>query len=356
MPNWQTIELDETPIDPLNLNEDDSTEDTTGSLLEDDDAEVNLEVDTGEPDVNLEVDVVEEEDPTETPEDGEEVPKKQKAKKPNRSNKRIRELNRQKNEAYEAFEAERAAREDLQREILELKKAQVNDQKETVESSKKLIENHIEGLKQRIKRAHEEGNAEELVELQETLFETMHKKNSLESWEPEEIKEPVPRKAPKAVAGPDMSQAPEAMQDWLQDNPWFLTPRTQKEQQDIRKAVRLWEGLIEDEGMDPEDSEVYQIVNEKLGLATSETDTVDLDSSSKDVKKRSPRQTVQGRSRASTRSIQKSNLKKSPNKVKLTREQIEMADLMGITREQYARELIKMERSKGQGSKYTDLF
>ena len=121
--------------------------------------------------------------------------------------------------------------------------------------------------------------------------------------------------------------------DWHERNTWFGDSQNNQHKIMTARAIRIHEALL-DEGFDPQtDADDYY----------DELDTR-LRRHFKDyfkgagVAREKPRQIVTGGSRMAGT--------KSKNTVKLTKAQVETAKRLGITPQQYAKELLKLERSE----------
>jgi hypothetical protein len=270
-----------------------------------------------------------------------------------RENKRIRNLVSEKNELKAKMEKERQDRLALQKQLQELQKA-------TVESNKTLLKDNIETIKGQIKTAMNEGDHDQVIELQSKMSDYQLQLKAQESWKPEEIVEEPQQQ---------QNELPEAFLDWeSQGNEWFRNPRNATERQMQQEAV-MYANVLEQQGLTVNDEEFYTMVSDrldKLGLASSNTkrvksDTTDKKSSkgrkttqSTKPKNKKISQRVQGGSRTPAKSTR--TKKSQENKVTLTPEQISLAETLGITPREYAQEVLKIQRSQQKGNKMTSIF
>lgn len=268
-------------------------------------------------------------------------------KKSKRENDRVRTLVEQRKATEAALEKERKEKLALRTQMIELQKA-------TQKTNTNLLTNHIKSLKGQMVKAQEDGEVEQLIDLQEQLNKTQMDLNQLENWKPEEITE-----AEKRAATHKVEPTPMAAQDWFEDNPWFQNPQTKQDRKRQREAIAYADILV-DEGYSLESEALYEMVNErleKLGLANTDENDVESKKSSKKsskgrkTSKKRISQTVQGASRSPNSRKNKSSRKK----IILSPEQQRIAALCGMSNQEYAQELIKIEQSKKSGQRMTPI-
>jgi hypothetical protein len=291
---------------------------------------------------------------TEEDEEADEKPIRREERKESRAQKRIRELVAQRKQAEEQARQILEEKRQLESELRTFKKA-------TVTSQKELIKDSVVAAKKQLKTALESGDHESIVEAQAALNTAQMRQTAIDSVvEEEDDVEPAVEYKPQQ----QQVDAPEAMLDWLDRNPWFQNPRNQNDQLLIQSAVAFY-GVLVAKGEDPESSDFYDLIDEKLGLSDADEDaavdrttknsvksvvTAKPSSDDKTVtrEKKKISQTVQGSSRTppQTRST----------KIQLTVEQQRIADSMGISHLAYAKELKKIEEASKRGDKMVELF
>ncbi len=322
--------------------------------------------------------VLEDSDDSKTKDDEDGDGDKTKPKKSSRFNDRIRQLNAQKKQAEQAarekeeklklLEAELAAQ---KKQTLKEKRERIETLKNTVEAQKKTYTEALKNIKERLKTAHENGDHATIVELQSELGEAQLSLRALESFKPEpipveddeddlnDVVDTIKKQQPKDQQrkAPKIEDLPEACQNWLENNPWFLDPEGREDLERVEEARLYSESLVR-KGYDPDSEEFYEMVDnrlKKLGLAKEEEDDLQSEeyeassNRSKDVKTQASRKKI---SQQVVRGSDRSSPRKNPNKVTLTPEEKQIADLMGIPYESYAKEKIKLEKAKSQGSSY----
>lgn len=349
-------------VDDFRKKVDDQEEDVLNYSTEDDDFEDKKPVNE-DPDDELEDQVNDGVDYEEEGED-DEAPKK---KKPgnSRAQERIRQLNAQKKAEQAAREKAEAELQEVKRalkaqkkEAIEAKKAKQETLKATVESQKQAYANTLAALKDQLKKAHEDGDSEAFVEIQTKLGETQLALKAFDSWKPDPVEDFEDEEEDEVLENnqkpKSVKELPQATQDWLDANPWFIDPEG-KDDLNRREEAQLYNASLIRKGYDPSTPEFYAMIDKrlkKLGIAKESDDDLESDededsSTSKDVKKTATRkpQTVRGQDRSSPR-------KSSPNKIVLTPEEKQMADLLGVSHEAYAKELLKLKKAEESGSTY----
>ena len=226
----------------------------------------------------------------------------------------------------EREEAVRAARQ-LFEENKTLKKNLHTGEQAYVSTTKAAFEQELESAKREFKEAYDSGDSDRLTEAQEKLFEAKLKLKQVESYRPQyqedagqpskkgvdndpsdgwsvtPVEDAAPKVDPKAAA-------------WQKRNPWFGENRVM-----TSMAFGLHEDLVS-EGVDPTSDVYYACIDKEMRRRFPE---------SFEGSKREKPATVVASAKRST----------APRKVVLTASQVSLAKKLGITPEQYARELLK---------------
>jgi hypothetical protein len=244
--------------------------------------------------------------------------------------KRIQHISKGYHEERRAKEAALREREEAvrlaQTLMEENKKLQSNlgqGQQALLEQAKKVVANEVEQAKQKLKAAHEAGDTEAFIAAQEDLTTAKIKAERVNNFKPQvaqpvaKPEEPVVQPAPSPVA-PTVDPKARAWQD---ANPWFMTNRRM-----TAVAMEIHNELVES-GVDPTSDEYYQRINQEVRQTFP-----DAFPSEKPVKKS---QVVTPATRST-----------APKKIVLTQSQVNLAKRMGLTPEQYAREVAKLERNQ----------
>ena len=127
-----------------------------------------------------------------------------------------------------------------------------DSQKNLVDSAKLRAESEIEKAKDRYKQAYEAGDAEKIVEAQETMARAVAEHEQWKTYRPVEpqVQEYAPPQRPKVD--------PKAA-EWAKKNEWFGNDKEM-----TGTAYGIHERLVRDEGMDPTSDEYYQTIDSEI--------------------------------------------------------------------------------------------
>lgn len=231
--------------------------------------------------------------------------------------------------ARERDEAIRAAQA-LVEENRRLKGALSGGEKQLIDTATREGQLELDQAKALYRAAYDAGDTEKVLDAQERISQAQIKLDKLRNYRPEYSQpESAPPTAPqqRPVQPPPLDRETEA---WQKRNPWFGS----SQHEDMTSlALGLHQSFVR-QGYAP-GSEVYfkQIdaamrkrFPEYFGEAVSKQAS---------KPRRQPGASVVAPASRST----------APRKITLTREQVKLANSLGITPEQYARELIKLEKS-----------
>mgnify|MGYP003111454098 FL=1 len=203
----------------------------------------------------------------------------------------------------------------------------------------------------RLTAAYDEGNAEEIVSAQTALNELMFDGRKLQEAISQRnviAEQPAPQAAPaQQQQQPDITLT-EKDADWIRRNPWF-----QKDQKLTAYAMGLHYELTQQKGVHPNGSEYYKMIDEEMRkhfpideinqnyqngtgeefVSSDVRESSDADNISVDVESEEAMAPVVA---PATRSSNK-----KPTRARLTKTQVDLAKKLGLTNEQYAKELLK---------------
>jgi hypothetical protein len=259
--------------------------------------------------------------------------------------KRIRQLVKQKKEREEEIEKLVAANKEMQIKLQsqedEYKKALV----ENATSSEGQVKERLELARDAYRRAVDSGDSDLILRAQEALNSAQQDtvrfteyKKQLDSYT---VQQPQPQEAYAQQPQQQQYQAPtyegydmKAVQ-WASKNEWFNSDQI------MTAAALTIDAQLKEEGFDPTEDEFYEEVDKRLaetfphkfGGNNAAVAPVPQETSQ-------PAQVVAGASRTPATS--------SSKKVKLTQEDVRLADKWGISLEQYAAEKLKVERAEGE--------
>ena len=258
--------------------------------------------------------------------------------------KRIRQLIRQRKERDEKLQKMEERLSTLQNELNQKEEQLSSSLKSSIDNSESQLNNNLEAAKSIYRQAIENSDVDAQIAAQESiskayaeLNQISNQRTALENYstqaEQQQVSQPqqqTPKYDPKAV-------------DWAAKNDWF------GKDQIMTTAALSIDQELKDEGYDPSDDDFYEEINSRLrsrypqrfqDTPTQEPETPRL----QDTPSNSA-QVVAGASRTPKTS--------KGNKVKLTQEDVRLANKWGISLEQYAAEKLKVEKAEGD---YTSIF
>jgi len=252
--------------------------------------------------------------------------------------KRIRQLIRQRKERDEHIQALIQKNEELNTN-LRTKDKEVNTLgKSSLDASEKQLTDKIELARAVYTEAFEEGDKDRVLKAQEMLNDAQIDLKSVTAAKNnyQEI-EDVPQQAqpqPQQQVRQQPANDPRA-EDWASKNNWFGKDNV------MTAAALAIDAELKGEGYDPQDQDFYQEIDNRLKQAFPQK----LGNSQERVQENtsSPAQVVSGGSRSSS---------SSSRKVKLSKEDVALAQKWNIPLEKYAAEKLKVDDSDG----YTNIL
>ena len=242
--------------------------------------------------------------------------------------KRIRQLIRQRKERDEHISTLIQKNEELSQ-TLRTKDREVSDfSKLTLDASEKQLTDKLELARTVYMEAFEEGEKEKLLKAQEMLNEAQADLKAVSSAKQqyEEVPEPVQQPEVPQYTPPQQTTNPMA-ESWAAQNSWFG-------QDNIKTAAALAiDAELKGEGYNPGEEEFYQEIDNRMNRAFN-NESQDRVQESSSI----PAQVVSGGSRLS---------QSNSNKVKLSKEDVRLAQKWNIPLEQYAAEKLKVSDADG---------
>lgn len=219
-----------------------------------------------------------------------------------------------------------------------LKQAYSTGEKTYIETVQGAAELELEVAKRSYKEALETGDSDRIVEAQSKLNAAAIKSDKVKDFRPSALQEEenevqIPQMQEKPVT-PDAKT-----QEWTDKNPWFGSKKPM-----TAYALGLHEELIDEYGKNFVGTDQYfQRIDKEMRKVfseyfdTSEPQTkVEVEEESKPSPKSKPSTVVA----SATRSTNSKQIRLKPSQIALARK-------LGLSPEQYARELIKMEARNG---------
>lgn len=210
-----------------------------------------------------------------------------------------------------------------------LKSLLQNGEKELISTYQTSAEMELEQAKRNFKDAYDSGEADKLLEAQQEMVRAQLKLDKAKNFKP--TVQTVENDVQTTQKPPAQQQMDPKVAAWVSKNEWFVDPNK-------RGMRRFAEGVHED-------------LAERYGRAFIGTNEY-FESIDKEVRKRFPEEFASNQSNDEDESPQRTRpstvvapAKRStaPKKVVLTKTQVGLAKKFGLTPEQYARELMKLE-------------
>ena len=199
-----------------------------------------------------------------------------------------------------------------------------------VDAVKQAAERELDIAKSEFKAAYESGDAEKLVEAQEKITNARIRMDKAENYRPQY--ESALQEQENEVQIPQQSEKPvvrdQKATSWQERNPWFG-----QDDEMTSLALGLHEKLVKTNGMAyATTDEYYKRIDETMRKRFPEN----FEEANADEERSSPRTKPSTVVAPASRST-------SSKKIKLKTSELAIAKKLGLTPEQYARELIKME-------------
>lgn len=246
-----------------------------------------------------------------------------------RAQKRIKKLKYEYHEERRSKEAaermkEEAVRyaEQVAQENQNLKSLLQRGEKVLLTEMKSRADSELEKARNDYKSAYEAGDADRLISAQEALNRSQYDQEVASRTVPQMQVQPPP-----TMPQPVQQQDPK-LQSWLSDNEWFG-----KDTEMTSFAYGVHEKLVQSDGVDPRTDDYYQKLDSRLRQVFPEKFGDEMGAEEPAASPRT--QTV-------VASANRSSGK--PRKVQLTSTQVGLAKRLGITPEQYAKQLLKDAR------------
>lgn len=203
-----------------------------------------------------------------------------------------------------------------------------------IDSVKQKAKLDYENAKSSYKNAHEEGDTDRIVATQEALNLAQYELKEIERKEngrqfAQKTREAQAQQAAQVQAQPQPQPLSDKQRNWKEDNPWFLNP-SYKDMTAL--AYGMHEKLIKDERLDPSSDEYYNRIDATMRQKFPEYFGED---------DRSGRVVPSAPSRVNVVAPASRNNGAKPRTVELTPSQVSLAKRLGLTNEQYARQLMK---------------
>ena len=250
--------------------------------------------------------------------------------------KRIRQLVKQRKERDEKLAELMRQNEELSSKLQNTEHQFNTVSKLNLNASEKQITDKLELARNAYKSAHEEGDSAKILQAQEFLNEAQNDLKSLTATKQQFEQQPVQQQqVQQPQYQPQPTPDPRAA-EWAQKNEWFGSDQV------MTAASLAIDGQLKEEGYNPTDPEYYTEIDRRLQETFPHKFAAQAATGGEvrqQVEASKPAQVVAGASRSSPG---------SSKKVKLSKEDIRLANKWNITLEQYAQEKLKADKADGE--------
>ncbi len=209
-----------------------------------------------------------------------------------------------------------------------LKKHTDSTQTAMVEQAKARVAVELDQAKRQYKEAYESGDADKVVEAQEALTAAKMRAERLANWKPAPLQTQETPVQQQTTTAPTPQVDPKAL-SWRDQNPWFGS-----DEEMTSLALGLHQRLVR-EGVDPKSDDYYERINTRMREVFP--DRFDDAEVEKPAAKPRKSNVVAPVSRST-----------APTKIVLTESAVKLAKRLGLTPEQYARQVaIDMRKQNG---------
>ena len=252
------------------------------------------------------------------------------------ASKRIRQLVKQRKERENQVEALLRQNQELHTKLESKSNEVTNISRHTLDLSEKQLTDKIQLAREVYLEAFEEGEKEKLLNAQEMLNEAqsdLKQVTNAKARYATQAQKPVAKPAARQpVAQPETDPKAE---EWVSNNEWFGKDNI------MTAAALAIDAELKNEGYDPNDNEFYKEINKRI----KNTFPQKFGEVQERVQENTsiPAQVVSGGSRSSP---------SSRNKVKLSQEDLRLAEKWNIPLETYAAQKLKVAQADGE---YTNI-
>ena len=245
--------------------------------------------------------------------------------------KRIRQLIKQRKDRDDQINQLIQQNEQLNGKLNSREQEFTNISKLHLDANEKQLTDKMELARAAYKSAHDEGDTGKILQAQEFLNEAQNDLKALGATKAQfEQQPPQPVQQPQPTQ-PQTAADPRAI-EWAQKNDWFGQDRI------MTASALALDAELKEEGFDPSDPEFYNEIDSRIKEAFPSKFNTTVKESSVQEQPSKPAQVVAGASRSTP----------APGKVKLTKEDVRLAQNWGIPLEQYAAEKAKVQDADGE--------
>lgn len=220
-------------------------------------------------------------------------------------------------------------------EIRQLRQKVTLGQRAYVEEASKSAANSVSSAKEQLKQAYESGDAEKITEAQEALTDAKMRLKEVERFKPALQKQESSVQQNQQVRVPEQVAAPtpdKRAEEWRNRNTWFGA-----DEEMTALALGLHEKLVKS-GVDPRSDEYYSKIDQTMRKRFPESFEDDAEQTTEAAPKQE-----KPRAQKAANVVAPVTRGTAPRQVRLTPTQVAIAKKLGLSNEQYARELMKLE-------------
>jgi hypothetical protein len=210
-------------------------------------------------------------------------------------------------------------------------------EKAYIQEVTKAATNELGTAKEKLKQAYDSGDSDKITEAQEALTDAKLRLKDYERFQPS-LQDELERVQPNQQVTTPPQPAPAADQkaeNWKARNSWFGD-----DEEMTALALGLHEKLVRS-GVDPRSDDYYRRIDETMRKRFPESFEGDEETTTQTREPEKPSRTKPANVVAPvTRGT-------APRQVRLTSSQVALAKKLGISNEQYAREIMKLENTNG---------
>ena len=251
--------------------------------------------------------------------------------------KRIRKLIRQRKERDEEIEKLMQSNNDLKSRLTTKETEVAHNVKQNIELSSKQVDDKIELARAAYLNAFDSGDKEQLLQSQEILNQAQFEKQRIDEAQAALVQYEQTQQNQQTVQQQqeEYTPDPKAMR-WASENDWF------GQDQIMTYGALEIDKQLKAEGYDPSDDDFYEEVNKRLyeTFPNKFKGNSEVQNSQPRQQETSPAQVVAGTSRSPSTA--------SNRKVKLSQEDIRLANKWQIPLEVYAAEKLKVDKAEGE--------
>jgi hypothetical protein len=217
----------------------------------------------------------------------------------------------------------------------QLKQRLTNSHKVYIQEASRAAANDLVSVKERLKQAYDSGDSEKIAEAQEALTDAKMRLKEVERFKPslQDKEEGVQTKQQVPEQTPVRPQVDQKAETWRAKNKWFG-----EDEEMTALALGLHEKLVRS-GTDPNSDDYYRQIDTTMRKRFPEA----FEDDAEQTTEAAPRKEERPRAQKAANVVAPVTRGTAPRQVRLTPTQVAIAKKLGLSNEQYAREVMKLE-------------